>query len=65
MLLVPAAMFAMFFDLSHFIQPVMGYSPLRAGVAFLPFSVGLVPRPGIPPTSSTGSTRASSPASAP
>ncbi len=42
MALLPAAMFAMFFFLSLFIQNVMGYSPLKTGVAFLPFSVGIV-----------------------
>ena len=42
MMLVPAAMFAMFFFLSLFIQQLVGYSPLRAGFAFLPFSVGIV-----------------------
>jgi EmrB/QacA subfamily drug resistance transporter len=42
MMLVPAAMFAMFFFLSLFIQNVKGYSPLHAGFAFLPFSVGIV-----------------------
>jgi len=42
MFLVPAAMFAMFFFLSIYIQTVMGYSPLKAGFAFLPFSFGIV-----------------------
>jgi EmrB/QacA subfamily drug resistance transporter len=42
MMFAPAAMFSMFFFLSLFIQQVMGYSPLRAGFAFLPFSVGIV-----------------------
>ena len=42
MMLAPAAMFAMFFFLSLFIQQVMGYSPLEAGFAFLPFSFGIV-----------------------
>ncbi|WP_122817009.1 MFS transporter [Nocardioides pantholopis] len=42
MMIVPAAMFAMFYFLSLFIQLVVGYSPLRAGFAFLPFSVGVV-----------------------
>ncbi|MDN4172727.1 MFS transporter [Nocardioides sp. SOB77] len=42
MMLVPAAMFAMFYFLSLFIQQVVGYSPLRTGFAFLPFSVGIV-----------------------
>jgi EmrB/QacA subfamily drug resistance transporter len=42
MALVPAAWFAMFFFLSLFIQNVVGYSPLRTGFAFLPFSIGIV-----------------------
>ncbi len=42
MMLLPAAMFSMFFFLSLFIQNVMGYSPLKAGFAFLPFSVGII-----------------------
>ena len=42
MMMVPAAMFAMFFFLSLLIQDVMGYSPLRAGVAFLPFTFGMI-----------------------
>ncbi|MGI8716366.1 MAG: MFS transporter, partial [Lapillicoccus sp.] len=42
MMIVPAAMFAMFYFLSQYVQNVMGYSPLQAGVAFLPFSFGIV-----------------------
>jgi len=42
MMIAPAAMFAMFYFLSLFIQQLVGYSPLRAGFAFLPFSVGVV-----------------------
>jgi len=42
MMLVPAAMFAMFYFLSQFVQNVVGYSPLHTGFAFLPFSVGIV-----------------------
>lgn len=42
MALMPAAMFAMFFFLSLFVQNVMGYSPLKTGVAFLPFSIAIV-----------------------
>ena len=41
-MIAPAAMFAMFYFLSLFIQQMVGYSPLRAGFAFLPFSVGIV-----------------------
>ena len=42
MMIVPAAMFAMFFFLSLFIQLVVGYSPLHTGVAFLPFSIAMI-----------------------
>lgn len=42
MMLVPAAMFSMFFFLSLFVQNVMGYSSLKTGFAFLPFSFGIV-----------------------
>ena len=47
MFLAPAAMFAMFYFLSQYIQNVMGYSPLKAGVAFLPFTVGIVVGAGL------------------
>ena len=42
MMIVPAAMFAMFFFLSLFIQLVVGYSPLHTGIAFLPFSIAMI-----------------------
>lgn len=42
MMIVPAAMFAMFFFLSQFVQDVMGYSPLEAGLSFLPFPFAMV-----------------------
>lgn len=41
MLLVGAAMFAMFFFISLFVQQELGYSPIKAGIAFLPFTVGI------------------------
>ena len=47
MMLLPAAMFSMFFFLSLFIQNVMGYSPLKAGFAFLPFSICIIISAGI------------------
>ncbi|GAB2881522.1 MFS transporter [Nocardioides pacificus] len=47
MMLMPAAMFAMFFYLSQYVQNVMDYSPLRTGFSFLPFSVGIVLAAGI------------------
>ena len=42
MLLIGAAIFAMFLFVSLFVQQVLGYSPLKAGVAFLPFTAGIV-----------------------
>lgn len=47
MFLLPAAMFAMFFYLSLYIQQVMDYSPLRAGFSFLPFSAGIIVAAGL------------------
>ena len=42
MLIMGASMFSMFYFISLFVQQVLGYSPLKAGVAFLPFTVGLI-----------------------
>jgi len=42
MLLTAAALFAMFFFLTQFVQDVLGYSPLKAGFAFLPVSIVIV-----------------------
>jgi EmrB/QacA subfamily drug resistance transporter len=42
MLIVGAGMFAMFYFLGLFVQQVLGYSALRTGLSFLPFSVGIV-----------------------
>src|SRR6478672_318644 len=42
MLVVGAAMFSMFYFLGLFIQQVLGYSPVKTGFAFLPFSFGVV-----------------------
>ncbi|MGC0417633.1 MFS transporter [Embleya sp. AB8] len=39
MLCLSAAIFGMFFFLTLFVQEVLGFSPLRAGLAFLPISV--------------------------
>ncbi len=41
MLIVGAAIFAFFFFISLFVQQVLGYSSIKAGVAFLPFTVGI------------------------
>ncbi len=40
-LLLVAGMFGVFFFLTQFLQDVLGFSPLRAGVAFLPMSIAL------------------------
>jgi EmrB/QacA subfamily drug resistance transporter len=40
-LLLVAGMFGMFFFLTQFLQDVLGFSPLRAGVAFLPMTITL------------------------
>jgi EmrB/QacA subfamily drug resistance transporter len=42
MLVVGAAMFAMFYFLGLYIQQVLGYSSLKAGFSFVPFSLGIV-----------------------
>jgi predicted MFS family arabinose efflux permease len=38
-LLLVAGMFGMFFFVSQFLQDVLGFSPIRAGLAFLPMTV--------------------------
>ncbi|MGL5861007.1 MAG: MFS transporter [Phycicoccus sp.] len=47
MFLAPAAMFAMFFYLGQYVQRVLGYTPIEAGLAFLPFCVGIVVAAGL------------------
>src|SRR6266508_692592 len=42
MLALAAAMFGMFFFLTLFVQGVLGYSPLRAGFAFLPITAAII-----------------------
>jgi EmrB/QacA subfamily drug resistance transporter len=42
MLALSAALVGMFFFLTLFVQDVLGYSPLRAGFAFLPITVAIV-----------------------
>ncbi|HST47739.1 DHA2 family efflux MFS transporter permease subunit [Jatrophihabitans sp.] len=43
MLIIGAAMFGMFFFVTYFVQLVLGYSSLQAGLAFLPvaFTIGI------------------------
>jgi EmrB/QacA subfamily drug resistance transporter len=47
MFLVGAGMFAMFFFNTLYIQRVLGYGPLKAGLAFLPFTAGIMVSAGI------------------
>ena len=64
MFLVASGMFAMFFFNTLYIQRVLGYGPLKAGVAFLPFTAGIMisaglasnfaPRIGVRPVAAVG-----------
>jgi EmrB/QacA subfamily drug resistance transporter len=47
LLLVASGLFGMFFFASLYVQEVLGYSPLRAGLAFLPVTAGIVIGAGI------------------
>jgi EmrB/QacA subfamily drug resistance transporter len=42
MLCIGTAMFGMFFFLTLFMQTVLGYSAVRSGVSYLPFTAGIV-----------------------
>jgi EmrB/QacA subfamily drug resistance transporter len=46
-LLVFAGLFAMFLFLSYYFQYNLGYSALKAGIAFLPFSIGIIVTSGV------------------
>jgi len=64
LLLVASGMFSMFFFASLYVQDILGYSPLKAGFAFLPATAGimigaglaqqLIRRVGVRATSVTG-----------
>ena len=47
MFLVASGLFAMFFFNTLYIQKVLGYGPLEAGVAFLPFTAGIMISAGL------------------
>ncbi len=47
MLCIGTAMFGMFFFLTLFVQTVLGYSAVRSGVAYLPFTAGIVTAAGV------------------
>ncbi len=65
MLILGAAMFGMFYFMTFFIQGVMGFSSLKTGVSYLPFSAviivgsgivsGILPRVGPKPLLTIGS----------
>ena len=42
MLCISTGLFGLFFFLTLFIQNVLGYSAIRAGIAYLPFAIGVV-----------------------
>lgn len=46
-LIVGIGLFAMFLFLGLYLQVVKGYSPIQAGIAFLPFSLGIIVGAGI------------------
>jgi EmrB/QacA subfamily drug resistance transporter len=64
MLLAMSGMFAMFFFNTLYIQRILGYGPLEAGLAFLPFTAGVMlsaalasqfaPRLGVRPVAAVG-----------
>jgi predicted MFS family arabinose efflux permease len=64
MLLAMSGMFAMFFFNTLYLQRVLGYGPLEAGLAFLPFTAGIMvsaslasqfaPRLGVRPIAAVG-----------
>jgi EmrB/QacA subfamily drug resistance transporter len=47
MFLVACGLFAMFFFTTLYMQRVLGYSPLEAGLAFLPFTAGIIVGAGL------------------
>ncbi len=47
LLLVASGMFGMFFFASLYVQQILGYSPLRAGLAFLPVTAGIIVGAGL------------------
>jgi EmrB/QacA subfamily drug resistance transporter len=50
MFLAMSGMFAMFFFNTLYIQQVLGYGPLEAGLAFLPFTAGIMVSAGLAST---------------
>jgi predicted MFS family arabinose efflux permease len=49
-LLIAMSLFSMFFFISLYMQQVLGYSPLKAGVSYLPLAVGIIISAGLAST---------------
>ena len=46
-LLIGMSLFSMFFFISLYLQDVMGYSPIKTGLAYLPLAVGIIIAAGV------------------
>ena len=46
-LLVGASLFSMFFYISLYMQQVLGYSPIKAGISYLPLAISIILSAGI------------------
>jgi EmrB/QacA subfamily drug resistance transporter len=46
-LLIGMSLFSMFFFISLYLQDVMGYTPIKTGIAYLPLAVGIILSAGI------------------
>src|SRR6201991_2211664 len=49
-LLIAMSLFSMFFFISLYMQQVLGYSPLKAGLSYLPLAVGIIISAGLAST---------------
>jgi EmrB/QacA subfamily drug resistance transporter len=47
MLCIGIALFSMFYFLTQYLQNVLGYSPIRTGVGFLPMTIGIIVAAGL------------------
>jgi EmrB/QacA subfamily drug resistance transporter len=46
-LLIGMSLFSMFFFISLYLQDVLGYSPIKTGIAYLPLAVGIILSAGV------------------
>ncbi len=46
-LLIGMSLFSMFFFISLYLQDVLGYSPIKTGIAYLPLAVGIIVAAGV------------------